>query len=147
MDGPAKRIQVCASVEGWNGSFTCAEQAALGHCTNGQRALSQTLHSTPPIKLLVVNTDLKGCLHVMTAATRWDSSCRSVEIINAHRRTNALKIKDNNRLRPESWGSAAFFTCKMKEAVMGTRKLCMGIVEIKRRHISNVNEKFAECIA
>mmetsp|Transcript_40976 Transcript_40976/g.85512 ORF Transcript_40976/g.85512 Transcript_40976/m.85512 type:complete len:140 (-) Transcript_40976:325-744(-) len=30
-DGPAKRIQMCASVEGRNGSFTCAEQTAFGH--------------------------------------------------------------------------------------------------------------------
>jgi hypothetical protein len=147
-DGPAKRIQECASVEGWKGSFTCAEQAASGHCTTGQRALSQTLHSTQPIKFLVVNIDLKGFLHVVTAAVRWDASCRSVATINEHRSTNALKKKDKSRLRPESRGSE-FFTWNTKEAVMGTRKPGMGIVEIKRRHISNMYKEvpLCECIA
>mmetsp|Transcript_40976 Transcript_40976/g.85510 ORF Transcript_40976/g.85510 Transcript_40976/m.85510 type:complete len:172 (-) Transcript_40976:45-560(-) len=114
----------------------------------GQRALSQTLHSTPPIKFLVENTDLKGWLHVMTAATRWDVSCRSVAMINEHRSTNALKKKDNSVLRPESRGSTEFFTWNTKEAVMGTRNHGMGIVEIRRRHISKMYKELgAECIA
>jgi hypothetical protein len=59
-DGPAKRIQACASIEGWKGSFTCAEQAVVGHCKNGQSALSQTPHATLPIKFLFEKIDLKG---------------------------------------------------------------------------------------